>query len=342
MLATIKRLIKPLVFHPLVYRCLYSLATFNLDYTKQLFHRKMYPSKFGGMWTDRSDFESRLSEKLSYRAIKPDADILLRQWREDGFVVLQKAIDSTLIDDYLNELGTLKREKPSKLRVTSAHFPGARLYDPDLMKVHDSVRIVDDYFLSSASRALLFHPSIVAFLETIFESKPLLTQSLSFTYGSEQAVHQDTAFVVMNSPLKMAAVWIALENVEPGCGELVYFPGSHRWPDFLFSDCFKHYNKLRDGADELDRWYRWIYEEAARQGTELVSFRAKKGDVFLWHAGLAHGGAPILRPSSTRLSLVGHYCPRTVAPIYHLYKFPHRKIYQLDDQQYCSSHYRPV
>ena len=325
---------------PVLYRCLYSLATLNLDYTKQLLNRSKYPSKYGGMWTDRSDFETLVRRKSNSGELGPEMEASVRRWREDGFVVLNGAIDPAMIDTYLDELEALKRESPSSLWVTSVHFQKPQRYDPDLIKIHDSVRIVDDYFFSSASRALLFHPAIITFLKVVFESQPLLTQSLSFKYGSEQAVHQDTAFVRMNSPFKLAAAWIALEDVEPGCGELVYYPGSHRWPDFLFSDRFKHYNKIRDGADVLDAWYRWIHEEAARRGTDLMSFRARKGDVLLWHAGLAHGGAPISEPSASRLSLVGHYCPRGVRPLYHLYKFSHRKLYRDRDRLYCSSYYR--
>jgi len=72
----------------------------------------------------------------------------------------------------------------------------------------------------------------------------------------------------------------------------------------------------------------------------MMSFRAKKGDVLLWHAGLAHGGAPISEPTASRLSLVGHYCPRGVRPLYHLYKFSHRKLYRARDHHYCSLYYR--
>jgi ectoine hydroxylase-related dioxygenase (phytanoyl-CoA dioxygenase family) len=34
---------------------------------------------------------------------------------------------------------------------------------------------------------------------------------------------------------------------------------------------------------------------------------AKKGDVFIWHANLVHGGSPIKDPAITRKSMVVHY-----------------------------------
>jgi len=36
-------------------------------------------------------------------------------------------------------------------------------------------------------------------------------------------------------------------------------------------------------------------------------YDAKKGDVFLWHGMLVHGGSPVKNPALTRKSMVIHY-----------------------------------
>jgi ectoine hydroxylase-related dioxygenase (phytanoyl-CoA dioxygenase family) len=36
-------------------------------------------------------------------------------------------------------------------------------------------------------------------------------------------------------------------------------------------------------------------------------FAAKKGDIFIWHANILHGGEKILNPLSTRKSMVLHF-----------------------------------
>ena len=46
----------------------------------------------------------------------------------------------------------------------------------------------------------------------------LLFQSLSFIKGSNQGIHQDTAYVVTDQPMKLIATWIALEDINPGSG----------------------------------------------------------------------------------------------------------------------------
>ena len=63
-------------------------------------------------------------------------------------------------------------------------------------------------------------------------------------------MHRDTAYVVVDPPLALAACWIALEDVRPGSGELMYYDGSHRMDDHLFSGRYKCWHPDRDGVDQ--------------------------------------------------------------------------------------------
>jgi hypothetical protein len=324
----------------ILYQLLYFIITFNLDYLKQLLNIGKYPSKFGGQWVHRKDFKIILRQKIRKGLIDSETAGLIGKWREDGFVVWKQAIASALVDELNEELNALPAKHPAGLMITGPNFEGSKLYQPELIRVHESIRIVDYYFFSLTARKILFSKPLMDFLEIVFEKKPVLTQSLNFEYGSEQAVHQDVVFAIMNSPLKMAAIWIALEDVQPGSGELVYYPGSHLWPDFLFSGRFKHFDKERDGIEQKNAWHAWLHEEARRRKVELQSFLPKKGDALLWHAGLAHGGAPITTPNKTRRSLVGHYCARGVRPLYHYYKPSQRKFYDAEGFFYSSAYYK--
>lgn len=341
MLRTLIYFLKRLVHHNShLYQLIYNMVTLNVDYLQQRLKASRFPSKFGGMWTDRSDFETLLLKKCQRGEVVAGRIALLREWREQGYVILPQAINGERIDDYLAEIQQLKQATPSPLLVTSARIENPTPYSAALERSGDSVRTVDDYFYAKASRHILLHKPIMDFIECVFEKSPILTQSLSFLHGSQQAIHQDTVFVRMNSPMKLVAIWVALEDVEFGVGELRYYPGSHRWEGFLFSDRFKHWDEERDGMEQLAQWHRWIEGEAMARNCKAVSFLPRKGDVLVWHAGLAHGGAPITRQGSTRQSLVGHYCPHGVRPLYHYYKPAQRKIYSWEGYRYCSSYYR--
>jgi ectoine hydroxylase-related dioxygenase (phytanoyl-CoA dioxygenase family) len=151
-------------------------------------------------------------------------------------------------------------------------------------------------------------------------------------------MHQDTAYVVVSSPLQLSAAWIALEDVQPGSGELMYYRGSHRLPEYLFSGEHKHWSPERDGPEQHAEWARLLNENAERLGMERQTFLARKGDVLIWSADLAHGGSPVTDASLTRRSLVGHFCPAGVDPNYYSYR-PERRARQPFGGGWYSSEY---
>lgn len=126
----------------------------------------------------------------------------VQQWRQDGFSIFQNAIDPRLIDELADYIQRLPESNPPGLLVTGSRF--SQPYRPEIVKPHESIRIVGIYFFS------------------------------------------DTAYVIMNSSNRMDAIWIALEDIPPGSGELVYYPGSHHWNDYLFSGRFKHFGMERE------------------------------------------------------------------------------------------------
>ena len=131
---------------------------------------------------------------------------------------------------------------------------------------------MDAYVFYESARAALFSDAIVRFLRIVFDDAPMLFQSLTFEKGSQQALHQDTEFVVTASPLEFAASWTALEDIRPGSGELMYLDGSHRLPEFLFSGKYKHWNEKRDGEAQQAEWRGHVQRHAERMGLEEKTF----------------------------------------------------------------------
>ena len=102
-----------------------------------------------------------------------------------------------------------------------------------------------------------------------------------------------------------AACWIALEDIHPDSGPLLYAPGSH-WFPFMDAGVVaakappgSRFQRSRGGLAETLCW--------SERNLPTERFIAKKGDVLLWHANLAHGGAPIEDPTRSRLSMACHY-----------------------------------
>lgn len=125
--------------------------------------------------------------------------------------------------------------------------------------------------------------------------------------------------------MKLCASWVALEDVQTGSGELIYYPGSHRFADWVYSGHRKHFNHKRDQHSEHLAHLDSLHAKSREKGLQLESFLPRKGDVLIWAADLAHGGAPISDASLTRRSLVTHYAPQSVIPRYFRYKSPFKR-----------------
>jgi phytanoyl-CoA hydroxylase len=141
----------------------------------------------------------------------------------------------------------------------------------------------------------------------------------------------------VDRPLELAACWIALEDIQLGSGELMYAPGSHRYPDFDFGSGRKHFDANLARPEAHHRWSLDLVARAQAAGG-VSTFLARKGEILIRHADLAHGGSPVARPELTRQSLVGHFCPRSARPNY-FNCLPDCAVGQHGPLSYCSEHY---
>lgn len=266
-------------------------------------------SRYGGLWIDRDDWRQRLSALALPDARRQEVEFFV----EHGYLILEGAVEPARIDAFQREVERSFREGNDRL-LFQRH--GSGLTEPlDRPVDRLGTRIVDSFVALPEALDLFAAPRLLDFLALVLGEDPLLFQSLSFDQGSQQGLHQDTAYVVVDRPLELAACWIALEDVQPGSGELMYVPGSHRLPEFDFGGGTKHWSPDRDGRDPHERWSAQLREAAKAQGGAQL-FRPKKGDVLVWHADLAHGGSPVSVPTLTRQSLVGHFCPQSARPRY--------------------------
>lgn len=245
----------------------------------------------------------------------------------DGFAVIPEAVESTAVDAYRAELKSLLG-RPSGLTVarvdTLTPAEAADLAVP-------LSKLLDPYVFAASALPVMFAPKLQAFLGAVFADGVLAFQGLHFEVGSTQAVHQDTAYIATSEPSRFAASWVALEDIEPGSGELTYYPGSHRWP--LQWDSSKPYSEAQS------EYLASLPTQAAERGVKAQSFRPKKGDALIWHSDLAHGGGPITRPDATRRSLVTHYCGLNDTPRY--FRLPERAVKRSVGPRagICSRHY---
>ena len=290
-----------------------------------------YHSKYGGLWIDREDWQQRLAS----RKLSPQLSTDIEQFVADGYVIFEQAASLEAVDTFQSELERSFREGNPELLYQYDGDRTTRSLEGPVDRL--GTRVVDAFAAVPEALDLFTAPRLISFLEAIFDDAPLLFQSLSFDQGSQQGLHQDTAYVVVDRPLELAACWIALEDVRPGSGELVYVPGSHRLGDWPFGENRKHWTPDVDGHAPHDAWAQHLREQAEVRG--LRRFQARKGDILVWHADLAHGGSVVEDPQLTRQSLVGHFCPQSAAPNYFGYNTERRTVLRHGPLAYASEHY---
>lgn len=293
------------------------------------------PQELDEIWVLRDDAPERVESLLASGAITHEEAQDLVHYREKGFVVWPGLVDEADIDALVHDVRSIQRH-PGRF-VTTDHRRGAFYrYSDDGFDAYES--IFDTYVNFASARRVSYHPRVLRFLELLFEEPPVAMQQLLFQRSNQHRMHQDTAYVRVQEPLRMAATWIALEDVVEGRGELAYYEGSHRIPHQVFSSGSKWFDLEHDDEDAS---VRHVVEESERLGCERRSFIAKKGDVFLWAADLVHGSAPRTRPEEeTRLSCVTHYSPLSAKPLWFLFTPDRCGLAPYGDRAFvASSHY---
>jgi phytanoyl-CoA hydroxylase len=237
----------------------------------------------------------------------------LEHWSQFGFIRMPALVDHALIDAYLEDVdAVLAHPERTRVHLTIEGFgerPACEFPRAAFEQHH--LRFMDLHNLSQAGKALSLHPGIVEFLGHVLRDTVVAMQSLTFQHSTEQRTHQDFAYVRAQIPSHLAATWIALEDVHPDSGPLFYYPASHRidkfdWGNGLFL--------TPESTKSEDEFATFLDAKCADSGLQREVFYPKKGDVFFWHAALAHGGSQVINPTLTRKSYVTHYSSKTAYP----------------------------
>lgn len=160
-------------------------------------------------------------------------------------------------------------------------------------------RVQDGWIELAAIGRLAVHAPVLDLLSKLYGRRAFPFQTLNFEVGTQQAPHSDTYHFNSTPPRFMCGVWIALEDVSPDAGPLVYYPGSHKLPILQREDI--------DGEQAYQDYERHIAGLIVAHDLQPEFGLLKRGQALIWSANLIHGGAPRTNPSLTRRSQVTHY-----------------------------------
>jgi phytanoyl-CoA hydroxylase len=202
-------------------------------------------------------------------------------WNENGFLVLPTFF-------YKDEVDAIS----AAVWRASRRQPGDAISDPHLT--------------SRSVREVALSEPLGMVLAELLQDQPVIYRTTHFERGSEQVDHVDTLSTTPLSEQGLAATWMALEDVHDEAGPLRYYPGSHHIPPYSFAT-----GSSPAEPAEMARWSEYMLVEVERRGLGEQRFLAEKGDLFIWHAQLLHGGSAIHDRGRSRRSLVTHFFTQT-------------------------------
>jgi ectoine hydroxylase-related dioxygenase (phytanoyl-CoA dioxygenase family) len=213
---------------------------------------------------------------------------MARFYHEQGYRRLSGLISPALVDQVINDA----REKGF-----NKNF--------EIETMRDDVRVQDLWKYSEAVRELASFQPVLEWLEFLYGREVIPFQTLNFCVGSQQRAHSDSIHFSSLPSRYMCGVWVALEDITFENGPLFYYPGSHKMPEYNFSQIKETANPTSyENYKEYEDFIEALLEVS---GYKKEIFLAKKGDVLIWSSNIVHGGMPVLKPGSSRWSQVTHY-----------------------------------
>jgi hypothetical protein len=239
-------------------------------------------------WMDQPGITAEtIRQRARFADFSPAVQTQLLQWPAQGFIILPGLL--TTEADAVNAEITMLLQTGK----VAFNFTGRKIFNA--------------WQQSPAVASVFHHPLLLNIIRFIFEKDVIPFQTVNFIRGSQEKPHSDSIHMTTEPLGYLGAAWVALQDIELGSGELVYYPGSHRLPYIMSEDFANGNTALHLGANTRESYEAKIEEMLQQHACVGHSFLAKKGDVLLWHANLLHAGSPILNPQLTRHSMVAHY-----------------------------------
>jgi ectoine hydroxylase-related dioxygenase (phytanoyl-CoA dioxygenase family) len=217
----------------------------------------------------------------------------------DGYVIFDPGIAEATIDGAIADVEPLFRDE-SRFDSTMRRAKRALRGRDRTISHRDANRVGDAWVVSANVKEIARAPQVIDLLRSAYEREPLPFQTLNFRLGSEQRPHSDAMHFNSEPSGFMCGVWVALEDIGPEQGPLVYYPGSHKLDEVTMGDVIA--SEAAGGDYEA-----FVQNVIEREGLEVKTATVRKGEALIWSSNLLHGGSPHGDRALTRWSQVTHY-----------------------------------
>lgn len=254
---------------------------------KKKYYSSISSSDFSHLPTnERSIDQNKIIDTELFKGLSDENKESTLRYDANGYLVLRNFLSADVVEKINNEIDQLMKDGTLKF-----HYGGKLMF-----AIHHSEII----------KNIGNDKKLLDFLSVLLDGKAKLFQSINFINGSQQKTHSDSIHMTTYPLGGLLGVWIALEDVDETNGALHYIPQSHKLPYFLNSDYDNEGNILKIGKKSYKAYEEFLENKVKELGLKKEIFKAKKGDLLIWHANILHGGEPHLDKNRTRKSLVYH------------------------------------
>lgn len=263
---------------------------------------KDFPDKTSQAWLDKGNSAELAPRIPAFNSFDTDIKNKILVWSEKGYLVMNTFLDDHAVDAVNKEISDLMES--AKLKFVNGN------------------KLMFANHKSNMIKNLTYDRKLLNVLSFILGKEVIPFQTINFITGSEQRGHSDSIHMTTYPLGYLIAVWIALEDITTDNGPLFYYPGTHNLPYVLNNDFNEGETSLFLGK-KLYKDYEDVMERSVvEKGFKKEIFLAKKGDAFIWHANLVHGGSPIINKALTRKSMVIHYFAKDVVKYHEISERP--------------------
>jgi ectoine hydroxylase len=254
-------------------------------------------------WLDQINADHNLNENKLLNTFPLSLQEKIKEWPKKGYMVLENYVSPLEADAVNEEIDILLKDKEVDFNYTNK-------------------KIMFAFLQSKRIKEIVYTPDLLKLLSFIMGREVIPFQTINFLKGSEQKAHSDSIHMTTFPLGYLVAVWIALEDTHVKNGPLFYFKGSHKLPYILNENFESGSTEFRIGNSAYKKYEEKIQQVIVDNKLQKEDFYAKKGDVFIWHANLLHGGNPVLDAASSRKSMVVHYFCKDVICYHELTQRP--------------------
>lgn len=254
-------------------------------------------------WLDQPEAARNLVNNKELNSFSETVQDKIKAWPDNGYMLLESFLTEEKVEAVNAEIESLLKGKKVDFNYTNK-------------------KIMFAFHHSTTIKEIVYTPELLAILNFIMGKEVIPFQTINFLKGSEQKAHSDSIHMTTFPLGHLIAVWIALEDTHVNNGPLFYYKGSHKLPYILNENFKSGSNSYRIGASANKGYEKRMQEVILENNLEKTDFYAKKGDVFIWHANLIHGGNPVLDKDTTRKSMVVHYFCKDVICYHELTQRP--------------------